>query len=182
MKSIANLHNYPFTLPMLSEDIVEYHAARLLLLFKICGTDGKIDSLTKMAKLDFFVRYPKFFNSVCEYLNAPLFLGETAIESTMVRFHYGPWDHRYYQVLAYLESRGLININAKKRAYQISLTNEGFQIAEKLSGENYFDALIQQMSNVKNVLGKYSGSRLKELIYELFDKQIRTLSLDEVIE
>ena len=49
--------------PLAADDIVEFHAARLLLLMEICGVKGRIDGLTKMAKLDFFSRYPDFFQT-----------------------------------------------------------------------------------------------------------------------
>ena len=61
-----------------------------------------------MAKLDFFVRYPEFFDEVCAYLGHPISGVAITRESGMVRFHYGPWDNRYYQVLAYLEGVGLL--------------------------------------------------------------------------
>jgi len=50
----------PISLPLAADDILEFHAARLLLLLEICGTAGRIDGLTKMAKLDFFKRYLDF--------------------------------------------------------------------------------------------------------------------------
>ncbi len=72
MKSIANLGASPAALPVVSEDLIELHAARILLLFRLCGTNDRIDGLTKMAKLDFFVRYPEFFQQVCAYLGLPV--------------------------------------------------------------------------------------------------------------
>jgi hypothetical protein len=53
--------NAPVSLPLSADNIVEFHAARILLLISLCGTSNRIDGLTKMAKLDFFVRYPNFF-------------------------------------------------------------------------------------------------------------------------
>ena len=75
MKSINNFGDQPRTKPLLADEILEFHAARLLLLLNVCGKGGVIDSLTKMAKLDFFVRYPSFFSELCEYL------GETTIKT-----------------------------------------------------------------------------------------------------
>jgi len=62
MKSLSRLGTQPASLPLVTDDILEFHAARLLLLVKICGTAGRIDGLIKMAKLDFFRRYPHFFD------------------------------------------------------------------------------------------------------------------------
>ena len=41
MKSIANLGHQPAGDPLLADDILELHAARLLLLVSICGTKKK---------------------------------------------------------------------------------------------------------------------------------------------
>lgn len=43
---------------LLAEESIELHAARLLLLLNYAGVKGKIVSRTKIAKMDFFVRYP----------------------------------------------------------------------------------------------------------------------------
>ena len=43
-----------------------------------------------MAKLDFFVRYPQFFNQLCERLGVTAVSPISSVESSMVRFHYGP--------------------------------------------------------------------------------------------
>ena len=73
----------------------------------ICGKAGRIDGLTKMAKLDFFTRYPDFFEVARAAVETHAESGSVgtadAVESSMVRHHYGPWDKRYYQVLAHLE-------------------------------------------------------------------------------
>jgi hypothetical protein len=37
MKSLKNLGAEPAALPLAADEIVEFHAARLLLLFRICG-------------------------------------------------------------------------------------------------------------------------------------------------
>ncbi len=66
MKSLKNINDLPAGVPLAADDLLEFHAARLLLLFKVCGVAGRIDGLTKMAKLDFFVRYPQFFNEACK--------------------------------------------------------------------------------------------------------------------
>ena len=94
MRSIANLGTSPAALPIIAEDLVEFHAARLLLLFNICGINNQIDGLTKMAKLDFFVRYPEFFEEVTAHLGLKSPTTMSTRESGMVRFHYGPWDKR----------------------------------------------------------------------------------------
>ena len=182
MKSLSNFSAYPQALPLTSESILEFHAARLLLIFLVCGRSGRITGLTKMAKLDFFVRYPKFFNRVCKYLKVDIQAMEDSVESTMVRFHYGPWDQRYYHILAYLEAKQLLVIEKKGNSFKLALTPIGKNIARKLKENTSFSELVQQMELVNEVLGSLRGSQLKNLIYKVFDTEVAQLPFREVIE
>lgn len=186
MKSLKHLGNYPVSTVMSADDVLEFHAARLLLLLKFCGISNRIDGLTKMAKLDFFVRYPDFFEaakksveSVDVSVNAAP--GANVTESAMVRHHYGPWDKRYYQVLAHLEAKGLVAVEKDGNAYRLSLTGDGVLYVEKLAAANSFLKLIERMRDVKSVFGKKSGDSLKRLIYDLFDSEIGSRKLGKVI-
>lgn len=182
MKSINNLDKYPASLPILSDDVVEFHAARLLLLFKLCGVNGSIDGLTKMAKLDFFVRYPNFFYTACQVLGENVNTDYDFVESKMVRYHYGPWDRRYYHILAYLKSKRLLRIEKYGNRFDLSLTFSGDKIASHILEDQSYKEIADHMRKVKSVLGDRKGSELKQFIYEVFDTQIAQRSLDEVIE
>ena len=188
MRSIKHLGMRPAGLPLLADEVIEFHAARLLLLFKLCGTAGRIDGLTKMAKLDFFARYPDFFeiarSAVARPAEAPAgaALPQVAIESAMVRHHYGPWDKRYYQVLALLESKGLITISKEGNSYRLSLTKAGGDRAAMLAQRPSFAALVARMKDIKSVFGGKSGSALKDLIYRLFNEEIARRPMGEMIE
>jgi len=181
MKSIKTLAEQPASIPVVADDVLEFHAARLLMLFRICGTGGRIDGLTKMAKLDFFVRYPQFFDELCKSLGEAVESHVSSVESSMVRFHYGPWDKRYYQVLGYLKSKRLITIGKTGNSYQFSLTDSGKGIAKKLESDPAFAGLSEQMKRVKRVLGGKAGSSIKTMIYRIFDEEIAKRSLGEVI-
>jgi hypothetical protein len=175
-------------LPLSADDIVEFHAARLLLLLDVCGISGRIDGLTKMAKLDFFARYPAFFDTARTAV-APNTAASTAtgerfeeiVESAMVRHHYGPWDKRYYHVLAYLESRSLITVAKSGKSYKISLTESGRHSAKALEARSSFGPLVIRMREIKAVFGNKSGTFLKDLIYRLFDIEVGRRPLGEVI-
>lgn len=182
MKSIARLVDQSAALPVLADDLIEFHAARLLLLFRICGQADKITGLTKMAKLDFFVRYPQFFDQAAAYLGSEDKSSLHRTESSMIRFHYGPWDHRYYQVLAYLEGKGLVSVDKQGKAFVFSLTGLGHNVADQIGGHKQYQTLRMQMKRVKKVLGEYSGSRLKRLVYELFEQEVAAKSMGQVIE
>lgn len=187
MKSLTRIGNHPVSLPLSADDIVEFHAARLLLLLKLCGTSGRIDGLTKMAKLDFFARYPEFFEIARRALEQATSLpsndapDESPVESAMVRHHYGPWDKRYYHVLAYLEAKGLIAISKPGKAYQIALTNVGSARASILQDRDSFAPLVERMRAVKKTFGGKSGNALKTLIYRLFEAEVGDRPMGEVI-
>jgi hypothetical protein len=182
MKSIENLDSYSTELPLVADDVVELHAARLLLLLRECGYRGRLNGLTKLAKLDFFVRYPGFFQRVCDHLKEAYEAVPDATESTMVRFHYGPWDRRYYHVLAYLESRALIMVAKDKDSFSFTLTDLGKDKARALSDDPSFRQLVSHMQQVRRVLGSKSGSTLKSLIYEVFEEEVAQKHLGEAIE
>lgn len=189
MKSVKHLGTYSVSLPLLADDVVEFHAARLLLLFNFCGVSGRIDGLTKMAKLDFFARYPDFFavarrtalpdaEDECETSE----LSDAAVEAAMVRHHYGPWDKRYYHILSHIEAKQLITVTKHGNLYRLSLTDEGRQRAKSLANRASFAPLVERMREIKRVFGKKNGSTLKKLIYTLFDEEVGRRSMGEVIE
>lgn len=188
MKSINRIGSRPVSLPLSADDVVEFHAARLLLLIKICGVSGsRIDGLTKMAKLDFFARYPDFFEVAVAKL--PGMPGEAsvnedtegAVESSMVRHHYGPWDKRYYHVLAHLEAKGMITITKIKNSYRLSLTGLGKQRAKALASAPAFSELVQRMIKIKKAFGGKSGEFLKNHIYKVFEKEVGRRPMGKVI-
>jgi hypothetical protein len=169
--------------PLVADDILEFHAARLLLLLRHCGTKNRIEGLTKLAKLDFFVRYPAFFKRVASAdTEATRGVEEsTPPESAMVRHHYGPWDHRYYQVLAFLEACSLVSISTGGHGYVVGLTSTGIDMANGLTGDDPFRSVVDHMKQVKARLGRRSGSSLKRMVYRQFDKEVAALHLGAVI-
>ncbi|MDP9349932.1 MAG: hypothetical protein M3P51_00080 [Chloroflexota bacterium] len=167
---------------MSAEDVVEFHAARLLLLLLHCGKEGEVDGLTKLAKLDFFVRYPAFFARACKHLGKPVPPVQDIVEAEMVRHHYGPWDHRYYHVLSFLEGSGLVHVRKfGANAYRFTLTETGRGAAERLSERESFVTMRDHMRRVRAVLGNRKGDTLKKLIYELFSEEVAERPLGEVI-
>jgi hypothetical protein len=179
MKSLTRLGAMPVSLPLAADDVVEFHAARLILLVHVCGVSGRIDGLTKMAKLDFFSRYPDFFDAV-QTPHKSNNVG--AVESSMIRYHYGPWDKRYYHVLAFLEATGLIRVTKNKKAYVMSLTNMGKEKAIALAALPSFKQTVSKMKEIKAAFGSRSGSSLKKMIYSFFDAEVGQLRHGEVIK
>jgi DNA-binding PadR family transcriptional regulator len=181
MKSLRNVAGHPTGLALPADEVTELHAGRILLLLRICGTGARIEGLTKLAKLDFFVRYPEFFNRVARTLGRTEQSATKSVESAMIRHHYGPWDKRYYKVLPYLEARGLLTVQKEGSTYVFRLTAKGKEIAGALSEAEEFSELVERMSLVKRVLGSKSGSTLKNLVYQQFDKEVAEKNLGEII-
>lgn len=181
MRSIRTIARTPTSLALSADDIIELHAARLLLLVHHCGSGGKIEGLTKLAKLDFFVRYPGFFERAARYLGKAIRAATDQTESPMVRHHYGPWDKRYYHVLAFLESRGLIAVEKNGSTYDFTLNELGRQKVKLLTKSKPFAPLIEQMKSVKKLLGRKTGTQLKNIVYEIFDKEVKQRRLGEQI-
>lgn len=181
MKSLRHLSQYPSALPLAADDVTELHAARLLLLMKLCGQSGRIDGLTKLAKLDFFVRYPAFLQRAAAHLQKPLNTKASEIDSEMVRHHYGPWDKRYYSVLPFLESHRLITVRKEAGTYVFALTDDGQKAVKKLSSKPEFSELAQRMREVKKLFGHWKGSSLKDLVYEVFENEVGKKAIGEII-
>ncbi|WP_435011435.1 hypothetical protein P12x_002746 [Tundrisphaera lichenicola] len=185
----ASLDHYPIGRPLTADQITEFHAARILLLISLCGTKdkvtktNKIDGLTKLAKLDFFIRYPDFYRRAKIHLHKEVERARlAAMESPMVRHHYGPWDPRYYQILAYLESRVLITVGKVNRAFVFLLTEAGQGIAQRLAEDDSYFELCDRMTDVRETFKGKSGDWLKRLVYQIFDEEIANLPLGRMIE
>ncbi len=185
MRSLNRIGDSPASLPLSADHIVEFHAARLLLLIRFCGISDRIDGLTKMAKLDFFTRYPDFFDTAAatkpKDAGTPTIKTNKSIESAMVRHHYGPWDKRYYHILAHLEAKHLISVKKEGKSYRLELTDLGREKADILSKKTSFVRIVERMREVKKAFGKKSGSFLKDLIYRIFDEEVSRRKLGEVI-
>ncbi len=166
---------------------IAYHAARLLLLISLCGKPRKgrsapgIEGRTLLAKLDFFIRYPVYLKKAAAILETDFSdddLGLTlsseagSVESRMVRYLYGPWDHVYYSTLAYLIGKGLITIEIERRIEIFRLTTKGQSVAARLAQDPAYADLARRADTAYHLFNKYTGSRLKEFIYAYFPEVV----------
>src|SRR5580700_8564735 len=99
-----------------SENRDDLHLARLLVLLGSADarrttpiTKAKaVEGITKLAKLDFLLRYPTCLERALSELGRDPREAQvqprerTSIEAKMVRFRYGPWDGRYRRWLGLL--------------------------------------------------------------------------------
>ena len=90
------------------EQADELHLARLLVLLgaatkrrRTSDKEKTIKGITKLAKLDFLLRYPNCLERALKVLNYDPVEANVqdyerdSVESSMIRFKYGPWDDRY---------------------------------------------------------------------------------------
>lgn len=179
------------------DENLAYHATRLLILIRWCGkprrsTADKLPGVvgrTLLAKTDFFLRYPFYLNQAIsirkendaklrkdisyENLGVSSFEELVTVESQMVRYLYGPWDYVYYPVLAYMIGKGLVKIEKGTRNVEIfRLTAKGLEITELLGREQAFQDLIVRADVVYYLFNKFTGSRLKDFIYNYFPEVV----------
>ena len=154
----------------------DLHIAGLLLL--IAARAGKkkqsIEGLTKLAKLDFLLRYPNSLERALVAENKRPELAEideferTTIESKMVRFRYGPWDHRYRRWVALMLSQGLVEVLLQGKTVHIWPTDTGSNLANALADQPSMLKLAARASLVAKSFGGQTGTGLKNFIYQTF--------------
>jgi hypothetical protein len=169
----------PLHRPWDPDDSIDFHTARILVLLRRCGSGPRyqIEGRTKLAKLDFFLRYPAFLERAREALRAVGVAAEpwqahgAEVEAPMIRYRYGPWDLRYRQFLAFLEARQLIRITVT-RPERVSLTAAGRRLAEQIASKQSFAPIVERCDAMIGNLAALPGTQLKELIYELFPTEV----------
>jgi len=153
--------------------------ARLLLLIDaFSGGAGGLQGRTKLAKLDFLLRYPRFFVRAMEARNADVVAEldpaeENNIESRMVRHRYGPWDPSYYAVLGALAGRGLITTVPARNYRGIKTTELGGRVAAELRASEAWEPVADRARQLRRTFPDHTGTFLKNFIYEHFPEVTR---------
>jgi hypothetical protein len=161
-------------------DDLAYHQARVLLLVRAVaaepGHSRKLDGLTKLAKLDFLVRYPALAGVVLDdlsdndlrmHLSSDEISAPTEAEDPMMRYKYGPWDDRYYPVVGALVSRGLLRyVKGRNGSVALTATAAGKKLANSLVEEPLWRDVADRCEAVAQASVGLSGNALKERIYD----------------
>lgn len=165
------------------DENIAYHAARLLLLIQFAGTRGTktkppaIEGRTRLAKLDFFLRYPAYLKRAATQFGKVLTLPELGVvrdeeldtvESRMIRYRFGPWDEVYFPTLAYLIGKRLVRVDASNRTERFELTPSGLDLAKKLGSSDEFADLTTRAKTVYALFSRMNGSAIKDFIYRHF--------------
>jgi hypothetical protein len=163
------------------EDDPELHQARLLVLLDaFAGGSGSepINGLTKLAKLDFLLRYPTYLERALAATGrngsrvAVQSHERTSVESSMVRYRYGPWDFRYRQLVDLLVCRRLAWAEVRGRTVRVGLTEEGRAVAQRLSATSEFAEVRRRAGLLPGPFRTMGATRLKNFVYEVFPEII----------
>lgn len=159
----------------------DFHLARLLLLLNAYDQTSKnsIEGITKLAKLDFLLRYPTCLDRVLKSQTKPnsIKLANQAqpieeqetktIESKMIRFRYGPWDDRYRRWIGLLVAKGLVIAFLDNKTVNLKVTEAGKSVANQLAAQSEFKQLSTRSELVVKLVGKMAATALKNYIYEI---------------
>jgi hypothetical protein len=149
----------------------------LLLVVAVANSKGhakKLDGLTKLAKLDFLVRYPWFAPRVLSGLSATdprLHLPDESdpsepLDSPMIRYKFGPWDDRYYAIIGALVGRGLLQYRASRRGnVALAPSALGKRTATDLGNTSAWASVADRCGLIAEASAGMTGNELKELVY-----------------
>lgn len=170
------------------DDNEDLHLARILVLLKAFMKDDKaaVEGITKLAKLDFLLRYPSYFEVALiergvdqKKLHVSEFERNT-IEASMVRYRFGPWDHRYRRFLNTLAAKGMITLTITGRKISIDLTDSGVSLARKISDQKEFEALSFRSAMLSKHLD-ITATNLMNFIYEKFP-ELNDMQFNDAID
>ena len=144
----------------------------LLLIDSFSNQTQGLQGRTKLAKLDFLLRYPSFLRRALKVRNIELHDDEdliepNPIEERMVRYRYGPWDPAYFAILGSLIGRGLIYVVPNNRGLGYKVTNQGAFLARTMRANPAW----MKVSTSTGLLRRHfnmSGSSLKRFVYDHF--------------
>lgn len=163
-----------------TENMDDYHLSRLLvLLFSADARKTKpatkakaVEGITKLAKLDFLLRYPTCLEKALRHEDKDprearvLPRERTSIESKMIRFKYGPWDARYRRWLGLLHARGLVRLALEGSTIQIGLTDRGRSLAAQIRQDGLFEEMVRRSDLIAKTFGGFAAMKLKDFVYE----------------
>lgn len=169
------------------EERSELHEARILVLLNAFdgGIQGAVEGLTKLAKLDFLLRYPVMLHRALTAkgkATRDVQLEDherRSVESEMVRYRFGPWDHRYREVLNVLVAKRLATVSIEGRKVVILLTPSGREVADRLSRDPVFKLYARRAELLKRNFD-LNATNLMKFIYQTFPEVISLRSNEAI--
>jgi hypothetical protein len=153
-----------------------YHEARVLLLVDAFSTGTRgLEGLTKLAKLDFFLRYPGYLDRLLRIEqrawpeDSPPSSEELAsTDDAMIRYKYGPWDDRYYVIISRLLARDLIQPTGGGGRVNLRTTELGAHLARDLAALPMWKMTAVRVQFLRKLFANATGNSLRKRIYRLF--------------
>ena len=143
----------------------------MILIEAFSRRSSVIEGRTKLAKLDFFLRYPVYFERALQIRRPHLLvsydLREPDIESRMVRYRYGPWDPAYFALLGRLIGKGLVQPAPFSRGIGYRATDSGRAFASALRAEPIWIETAERADMLRRHFN-LSGTTLTKFVYEHF--------------
>ena len=102
-----------------------------------------------------------------------------SVESKMVRYRFGPWDHRYRRILNLLVGKGLVALDVSGRTINISLTTMGHEVAESIETATEYSDISNRAKALKTHFN-VQGTNLMKFIYENFVEIVSLRSNQEI--
>lgn len=185
MGSVVSDRATAFAIPRPVDGRAKYRSsreaeARILLLIDGFSRDSRgprsLEGRVKLAKLDFFLRYPKHLaetlkaRGISEKTRESLLAQDNPLESRMVRYRYGPWDPSHFAILGSLIGRGLVEVvpSASTRALGYRTTALGAEFANRLREDGAFEEVTDRVLLLRRHLD-LTGEGLKKIVYQLPD-------------
>jgi hypothetical protein len=132
------------TLDSVRDPLVVHVGRVLVLVDAFSGSSAGLRGLSKLARLDFLLRFPVYLEAVLRARGRelPFALRATyderrASEGAHVRWKYGPWDHRYYPLLGRLVGQGLLSAERLSGELTLRRTPAGHEVASELPGAEW---------------------------------------------
>lgn len=144
----------------------------LLLIDAFTGETKSLEGRTKLAKLDFFLRYPNFMARALAVRRPNLKVNVAPqerlnIEGRMIRYRYGPWDPSYYAILGRLVGKGLVRPVPTTQGIGYRTTSTGQSLAQSLATHEIWVDVAARAKLLRRHFD-LSGNKLKEFVYEHF--------------
>ncbi|MBZ9688443.1 hypothetical protein G9F72_019115 [Clostridium estertheticum] len=167
----------------------------LMLMYTFAGRNqtGKIEGITKLAILDFLLRYPVALDKALENIesqgNKTIYKKKfklqsyevNSIDAKMMKFNFAPWDFKYRRIVHILSAKDLIRINTDGKKTVLVITSKGIDTSNKIKILKDYEYLIVRCSIVKTVFGSWSQKKLIEMIYSTFPEILRVKAEMDVI-
>ncbi|MDQ0090114.1 putative type IV restriction endonuclease [Paenibacillus anaericanus] len=150
----------------------ELHIIRILvLIYTLIGAkkDKVTIELTKLAKMDFLLRYPSALDSALLnlYKQKDVSITEAEknnIETNILSFRFSPWSSDFRRLMVLLNAKSLIKWEQRGKYLDIYHTPKGIELFKEVLKFKEFESMIKQSQAIKTNISNLSGLKLDSLL------------------